>query len=307
MDTRKYEVLLHAVDEGSFLHAGEKLGYTQSGITQMMNGLEREVGFPLLLRSNKGVSLTNEGARLAPLMRELLRLQDHIEQECAQIRGVETGSVRIGSFTSISIQWLPQVIEEFRKLHPLVHVEMLEEGSESELEGWLREGRIDVCFYSLPERNEFDQIELMQDELCALLPKGHPMQHCEVFPMHAFEQEPFLMHKSSNHYDRDIERALQQANISPKEGFSSNFDHFIISMVAHNLGISILPYLMLQERADDIVIKPLEPRVFRRLGIAVRSFKQCSPAVSRFIACAKEIIGRQPPSNVQAGAQTTTR
>lgn len=290
MDTRKYEVLLRAADEGSFLRAGEKLGYTQSGVTQMMNSLEREIGFPLLVRGNKGVRLTDEGQRLAPRMRELLRIQAGIEQECAQIKGIEAGSVRVGGFASMSTNWLPSIIEHFQTQHPNVQVELLENGSAEELEDLLEEGRIDLCFYSLPAHGTFDQIELLQDDLCAVLPIGHPLQDCEAFPVSAFAEEPFLIYKSATAYDRDSWAVLKKAKVTPKIRFSSNFDYSIISMVAHNLGVSILPYEILKGHSEGVVIKRLSPPASRRLGIAVRQLQEASPAVKKFIACAKRMI-----------------
>lgn len=290
MDTKKYEVLLCASDEGSFLRAGEKLGYTQSGITQMMNSLEREIGFSLFIRGNKGVSLTDEGKRLVPMMRQLLRQQSLIEQECAQIKGGEAGRVSIGSFTSISMHWLPAIIERFQKLHPNVDIEMLETGSADQLENWLQEGRIDICFYSLPQKSSFYQIELLQDKLYAVLPKNHKMRNLDAFPVSLFANEPFLIYQSSSGYDRDIMGVLKREGITPKIKFSSNFDYCIISMVEHNLGISILPYEILKGQLDDVVIIPLLPDTSRRLGIAVRNKHEISPAVKMFINCTREIF-----------------
>ena len=58
MDTKKLEVLAAAVEYGSFTRAAENLGYTQSGLTHMMNSLEKDIGFPVLLRGRQGVRLT---------------------------------------------------------------------------------------------------------------------------------------------------------------------------------------------------------------------------------------------------------
>ncbi|MDL2218599.1 LysR family transcriptional regulator [Christensenellaceae bacterium OttesenSCG-928-M15] len=290
MDTKKYEVLLRAADEGSFLHAGEKLGYTQSGITQMMNSLEREIGFPLLARTNKGVSLTSEGQAVAPLIRELLRIQSLIEQECAQIKGLETGSVRIGGFTSISANFLPAIIERFQTEHPNVRVELLENGSAEILEGWLSEGRVDIAFYSLPEKSTFDQIPLIEDTLYAVLPNGHPMENAEAFPVERFAEEPFLMYQSTSGYDRDLWAVLKRAGITPNISYATNFDYSIITMAAHNLGISIMPYEILKDHLEMVVIKPLLPSASRQLGIAVRSMQEISPAMKKFIRCAKEVM-----------------
>ena len=60
MDTKRWKVMLAADDYGSFTRVGEELGYTQSGITQMMKALEKEVGFSLFIKDNHGVTLTKE-------------------------------------------------------------------------------------------------------------------------------------------------------------------------------------------------------------------------------------------------------
>lgn len=61
MDTKKLAALAAAVRLGSFTRAAEELGYTQSGLTHMMNSLEKDVGFPVLVRSRSGVRLTPAG------------------------------------------------------------------------------------------------------------------------------------------------------------------------------------------------------------------------------------------------------
>lgn len=291
METKKCKALLKAIDCGSFLHAGESLGYSQSGITQMMNSLERELGFAVLVRTNKGVFLTEEGKRIAPLLRELVRLDERLEQECALITGVERGTVTVGCFISVAIQWLPKMIYQFKQQYPGIHVEMLEEGSAEALESWLHEGRIDLAIYSLDLDGPFDCIPLQRDELMAVLPQGHPLCAYTAVPLSAFAEEPFLMYKlPSGAYDADIYTAFRKAKIHPKIEFSSNFDFTIISMVEHNLGVSVLPSFILDGHTQNIVTRPLMPPVNRTLGIAVRSLADASPAVKRFISCAKHVL-----------------
>ena len=126
MDTAKVRALLAAVDLGSISKAAEALGYTQSGLTHMMRSLEEEAGFPLLLRGNRGVSFTADGERLAPRFRELSKAAERLEQELALTRGLERGAVRIGSYSSISLHWLPQILEAFQERYPNIDVELLE-------------------------------------------------------------------------------------------------------------------------------------------------------------------------------------
>ena len=66
MNIDKYRMLLEAVDTGSLSKAAEKFDYTPSGMVHIVNSLEQEFSFPILQRSNKGVSLTAEGSVSCP-------------------------------------------------------------------------------------------------------------------------------------------------------------------------------------------------------------------------------------------------
>lgn len=81
MDITKYEVLLRAVDCGSLTRAAEEMGYTQSGISHMMKSLESEVGFPVLVRSRSGVSLTKGGETILPYIRTIVNANNHLTQK----------------------------------------------------------------------------------------------------------------------------------------------------------------------------------------------------------------------------------
>ncbi|OLR53529.1 hypothetical protein BHK98_00050 [Hornefia porci] len=103
MDNRKYEALINIAETGSITQAAERMGYTQSGITQMINSLERELGVRLLRRTNKGANLTQNGLTLLPYMREEHRWERTIRQECDRMSGKETGTVTVGCLSSMLI------------------------------------------------------------------------------------------------------------------------------------------------------------------------------------------------------------
>ena len=104
MDINKLDVFLRAADNNSFIKTAQELMYTQSGITHMMNTLEKELGFLLFIRTNKGVTLTAKGKRILPLVRELSHAHETLQQECALINHVSIVNLRIASFSSIAIQ-----------------------------------------------------------------------------------------------------------------------------------------------------------------------------------------------------------
>jgi DNA-binding transcriptional LysR family regulator len=109
MDLKKCEVFVQAIDTGSFSKAAEKSGYTPSGVAHMMNALEDEIGFPLLVRGHRGVMATETGKKLLPTLRELLRWNEQFRQTASEINGLETGTVMIGSYSSIATHWCPRL------------------------------------------------------------------------------------------------------------------------------------------------------------------------------------------------------
>ena len=290
MDTAKVRALLAAVELGSISKAAETLGYTQSGLTHMMRALEAETGFPLLLRGNRGVRFTAEGERLAPLFRELSHAADRLEQELALTRGVERGIVRIGTYSSISLHWMPRILEAFQTRYPNIEVELLE-GNAQEIEDWLSDGRIDIAYTSLRPYFSFDTVKIMDDPMYAVLPRNHPRARDRSFPITAFKREPFLVYVSDTKPEKDLAQAMELAGIGDNAKFSSNFDMTILAMVEHNLGVTIMPRLILEGSGADVAAVPIDPPLSRSLGMAVRSMADASPAMRRLMSCTTEVLG----------------
>ena len=124
MDTKKLEALAAAVEHGSFTRAAEALGYTQSGMTHMMNSLERDIGFPVLLRGRAGVRLTPAGERIYPLVRQVLSASQALDREIALINSHKEDTIRVAAYSSIAMHWLPEVIQQFRRIHPELTVDI---------------------------------------------------------------------------------------------------------------------------------------------------------------------------------------
>ena len=115
MNIRKYEAYVRAVELGSLSKAAEELGYTQSGISHMMQSLEDEVGFPLMVRTSSGIVPNHEGEMLLPIIRQLLNTSEALEQYIAKIKGADTGRIRIAAYSSVATNWLPGIIRDFQK------------------------------------------------------------------------------------------------------------------------------------------------------------------------------------------------
>lgn len=118
MDIEKLKALKTAVEIGSITQAAEHMGYSQPGLTGMLKRLEQEIGYPLLLRGSGGVRLTDEGRALMPYIERILRESDTFEHAVRALRPAQQDELRIGSYTSISKNWLPQVIRGFSRKYP---------------------------------------------------------------------------------------------------------------------------------------------------------------------------------------------
>ena len=287
MNIQKLQALVASIDLGSFSRAAERLGYTQSALTHMMNSLEAEFGFPLLLRGHFGIRPTEEGARLLPQIRRILEMQEELSEDIRRIREGGDSTLRVGAYSSIAMHWLPSIIESLRRDCPDAQIE-LTQGSVSELYEGLTSGRFDLILASRNDRYPCDFIPLWDDRLRAIVPKGYPVDIHAPFPIEGFSQKSFLM--PSFGFDIDIMTVLGEHGVSPRVISTFVDDPTILSMVEHGLGISILSELCLRGQGGRVLCLPIAPDVSRRLGIATATGKKPTELVRRFIAHAKKFI-----------------
>ena len=273
MESEKCRVLLCAIDKGSITAAAEAMGYTISGVSRMMAALEAEVGFPLLRRSREGVTPTNECCRLLPSFREMVAQAEQCRQIAGEVRGLVSGTVAIGTFSSVATHWLPNMIGAFQKDYPNIDFDILM-GTYPEIEQWVMQGRADCGFLHLPTRAD----------LMAVLPENHPLAALEKIPASALAEQPFILLDKAGERDRDVMQVFERAGIVPKVRFTTLDDYAVMSMVEHGLGVSILPKLILRRIPYRVALRPLEQPVFRQIGLATRPGEELSPAAKRFLS-----------------------
>ena len=174
MDIKSWKIMLAVDDYGSFTRVGAELGYTQSGITQMMKNLEKKVGFPLYIKDHHGITLTNEAKSLIPAIRTLLNADEVIHQEIAALNGAQRGTIRIGTYLSCSIHSIPKIIREFQQKHPDIIIQVIE-GVEGELADWIQERRVDIGFISLQKNHKYQFLPVMNDLMYAVVPENDPL------------------------------------------------------------------------------------------------------------------------------------
>ena len=171
MDSKKLEILMTAVNLGSFSKASEVVGYTQSGLTHLINGLEREIGMVLIRRDHSGVSLTEEGQALLPAIRDYLNATAKLENQIAAITRKKTETIRIAAYASLAMHWMPEILYRFRRVCPDTDVDLRMVDNELEPFELLDEGRTDVIFAAKQSRITCDWTHLYSDAMFAILPE----------------------------------------------------------------------------------------------------------------------------------------
>lgn len=290
MTISKYEVFHAVVEFGSLTRAAESLNLTQSGVSHAIASLEIELGFSLLTRDRAGVTLTSNGELILKYVRETLQCNERLRQKVAEIKGLEIGTVRIGTFTSVSSQWLPGIIKEFQNQHPAIEIK-LAEGDYDDINHWILNGTVDFGFVSLPVVQSFEFIPLKKDRMLCILPSEHSLKHQEQISFDQIKEEAFIMPKWGN--TGDVQRVLLENNLKPKVKYEVVEDQAIIAMVQNGLGISILPEMVLYRNSHDVHIVNLEKPAYRTIGIALNSIKKASPAARKFLACIQSWLERQ--------------
>lgn len=277
---QKYFAFLKTVELGSFTKSAEALNYAQSSISKMILDLETDWGIILLERSKNGVHLTSAGEQILPYIRSLMddyrKLNDYVNE----LKGVQTGIIRIGTFSSVAINWLPNIFAKLQKDFPKIEYEMLL-GDYNEIEKWINDGRVDCGFLSLPSSSNFDIISLKKDEYKVVLPPKHILTKQKTIAINALNEQPFLLLEHGG--KTEVSVLLQQYNVQPKIQFTTWEDFAIMSMVEQGLGISILPEMILKRISYNIEIRSLEKPYFREIGLAVKDINKISPATKKFI------------------------
>ena len=280
LNVLKYMAFIKTVETGSFTKAAEKLNYSQSGVSRMIHDLEKEWNLTLLERNRSGVKLTSEGSRILPYAKSLCEEYQKLQMQVDDLHGLQSGIIRIGTISSIATHWLPNIIKAFQKDYPGIDYELLL-GDYTEIEEWIREGRVDCGFTRTPTCPDFDTEFLEQDRLLAIFPENHPLTKLDKVPLAALCEEPFmLLEKGAK---AEISEVFERNGLTPRVHFTTWDDYAVMAMVESGLGISMLPELILKRMQYKIVAKELDVPAKRNIVVALRDRKTASLAVKRFL------------------------
>lgn len=280
----RYEIFLKVAELGNITLAADALSYTQSGVSHAIAAMEREAGCTLFHRSKTGVTLTENGKALLPLVQDLINRQHSLDQAMDALSNRIAGTLRIGSFTSFTALWMAKIIRDFQKQFPDVKIE-LTNGNYRDIENGITDGRLDCGFLTAIENDPLDFTPLFDDPMLVIMAPGHALAEQDALPLRELKKYPLLSQFQGS--DHDVQQIFQKAKARPKMKYILDDDISLMGMVAQDEGIALMPEMMLETAAFDLDVIPLDPPQYRTIGLATPPIKETTLLVRTFIAFCK--------------------
>lgn len=281
-------VFLTVVNVGSFRKAADELGYTQAGISYCIQTLEEELGISLFIREKTGVRPSAEALQLLPYFKQIETDRQNLRQAINEIKGLETGTLRVQIFDSISIHWIPGIIQQFTKDYPGISIELISEEDSLIAEDMVYTGDVDCGFFLTDVSAKIDTIKLKEEYLMAIVSPDHELAGKAVFPVSALGTYPYIRMKYDSH--TGIMHIFNKHKATPNTAYIMDNDYAAMAMVSKGLGYCIFPELLLQDVPYEIKCLPFDIPQTRTISIGTRSLQTASNACLRFIEYASRWV-----------------
>lgn len=276
----RYKVFLSIVETKNFTKTAEVFGYTQSAVSQIVHSLEEELNVTLFTRTKRGIFLTADGKLMEPYIRRLCNDYSSILDRSTAINKLEGSVIRVGTFASVSANFLPAVMKKFKTNYPTVQFNLLQADYDT-VKTWIKDGVVDFGFLTTDVADKLQSIPLMKDEMVMILPKNHEKAKNETVLLSDFSQDPFIFLDQGK--KSEPMEYFYKAGIEPNQQFRVYDDYTIMNMVEQGLGIAILPKLVLKNHHQDIVVRSLSPAIYRQMCVAYKSDDTISFAGKTFM------------------------
>ncbi len=282
--------MLAIAEAGSVRGAAQRLFTAQPPLSRTVRDLERRLGFPLFVRSPRGMTPTAEGAELVTRARDILERLDNAADLMDDLATGRTGHLRIGYTDDFQYGWLPEVIAKFLESHPGVEIHLEQDYSPMLAEG-VAAGSLDVAFLAPPVPPHLTDLELEplgRVPLRLLLPAGHPLTRAAAVPVDALAGETIIvgaLRPESGFYIQMMQ-ALRERRVDARFLTGVYPTAMITNLVARGLGWSVVPAESLAPGRSDVVDVPFEDSSLAiERGVVWRP-GTLTPTSRAFLACA---------------------
>lgn len=277
MDDGRLRAVLTAVERGSFSKAAAELGYTQSAMTHLVNNIEAELGCTVLRRGSHGVTLSEEGEKLLPYIKQVLSACDALKSTAAELGKTQEQQLNIGCFASIVRSELPALLQRFGEKYPDIKVNVLVRGYE--LPKLLEKGEVQLALVDETCAEGFDWTPMRRVPLVAVVPLSFKWDK-DTISLQKLLESPFIS-CPEQYIDKLLPPETKRIQVTATD------DGAILSMVAGGLGVSVLSSLSLAGYEGMVRTIRLDKPIVVGIGVAVRGAASQSGAVRKFVRFVK--------------------
>lgn len=261
-DPRHLRLLQEIARTGSLSAAAGELGFSQPAVSYQLRSLEREVGTALVVRNGRTTRLTPAGEALTAHADRILSSIQTAERNLADIVGSQAGLVRVAAFPSGCATVVPAAMAVMRHRRPAVEIRLHQAEPPLAL-AMVRRGEADLAFsyrYETPSANRrggvreapLRRITLLEDPVQVVLPADHPLAgREEIEPRDLGDATWFL---SSQCFEGILQRAAVAGGFTPTVSMVADDYVAMQALVAHRLGVALLPRLALVAHRDERVV-----------------------------------------------------
>lgn len=290
METKKVTAFIETVRIGSINKAALELGYAQSGLTYILNTLEDELGLKLLSRGHSGITLTAEGEELYPLLEKLVESEAAVNERLEHIKSRSSGVIRIASYSSLLVSWLPEVLRAFGKAHPDIKVEI--RTGVLNMKKWLDEGAVDIalCERHMVEGRSWHRI--FDDEMWVAAHSSLPIASSETVSLE--DLRPYTVIFPNINSKNVVSRKLSELGIkyARQTELYTEDGSITLSMVQQYRGVSFVTRMYAPECPENVRLIPLSPPIKRGIGAAVAPGLSSDKLMRSFLS----VLKKTPPT-----------
>jgi LysR family transcriptional regulator, benzoate and cis,cis-muconate-responsive activator of ben and cat genes len=299
MDLRQLRYFVAVAEELHFTRAAARLHLAQSALSAQIVALEREIGAPLLTRSNRRVALTPVGAALLPQARELLADADRVLAEARAHAQREADTLAIGCLGAVPGELLSAVLRELGRERPAARAEV-HAFDFAQIQDSLTEARADVAFLYLPyeedKAGEVEVIPLVREPRVVLLPAAHPLAERERLTPADLAEETFISHSTAvPERWRDFWLLTDELGRRPRvHHHTADTLEEWLHLIAQGEGIDTAPTLISRYYPwPGIRFVPLADAAPATLAVVRRRSETAEPLVEAFVRLARDVSARE--------------
>lgn len=263
----RYAPILKAAECGSMTRAAQAMGYTQPSLGYIINNIENELGVKIFYRDQRGVTPTETGVGLLEIMRQIEALESRL-LDAARVSRQEL--LRVGIFSSVASQWMPEILASFYQSYPQAVVKL--ESSSFYLTGELgvKEHKLDCSFFAGHCPAGLESLPLYEDPYYLIVAQDSPLaklNQASIWDLVGHYQ--FIPTNESTDTGSAIHGIYQHFAQSSRLDFQPQENQMAIALVEKGLGITVLPGLTLLDLIPNRAVKviPLKEDLRRTVSL----------------------------------------